>query len=391
MRRHSPGQHWPYLRQVSLRSAVNPSNCRPRTWNRGATLRQSLRPPGRELRSGWYPASSAWSCWVSQRPGTCWLVLRSVSSRSPRLSPKPPTLQPHRFPQQAMAPQTAGRSAAQVAAKSTPRRSVAGSVEVLLDKADTAFRDRRYVEPETDSALLYYQSVLAQAPDNGEARQGVDRIVAVLDQRLQSAVAERRFDDAETALAQLERVRPSDPMIQSVEIRILEGQIAEALQAGRFDRANQVLRQATQAQALPADRATYWRDEIGREISRRQRAQQAAIAQKQAAEEVRPSAEMRAAGTTPGTRVDAGQQAPAFGEVTETPRPSPNPGARPQRASPQPKPPAWNRSGPARPLRRRRCPRPPRWRPCPSCDVARHSSARTTWPRPIREALKNKG
>ncbi len=217
-------------------------------------------------------------------------------------------------------------SAAQVAAKSTPRRSVAGSVEVLLDKADTAFRDRRYVEPEADSALLYYQSVLAQAPDNGEARQGVDRIVAVLDQRLQSAVAGRRFDDAETALAQLERVRPSDPMIRSVEIRILEGQIAEALQAGRFDRANQVLRQATQAQALPADRATYWRDEIGREISRRQRAQQAAIAQKQAAEEVRPSAEMRAAGTTPGTRVDAGQQAPAFGEVTETPRPSSEPG-----------------------------------------------------------------
>ncbi len=217
------------------------------------------------------------------------------------------------------------RSAAPVAAKSTPRRVVAGSVEVLLDKADTAFRDRRYVEPETDSALLYYQSVLAQAPDNGEARQGVERIVAVLDQRLQSAVAERRFDDAGTALAQLERVRPSDPKIQSIETRILEGQIAEALEAGKFDRANQVLRQATQAQALPADRATYWRDEIGREISRRQRAQQAAIAQQQAAEEVRPSAEMRAPAATPGKRVDAAQQAPAFGEMTETP-PSSEPG-----------------------------------------------------------------
>lgn len=211
----------------------------------------------------------------------------------------------------------AAGSAVPAAAKSTPHRVVGGSVEVLLDKADTAFRDRRYVEPATDSALLYYQSVLAQAPDNGEARQGLDRIVAVLDQRLQSAVAEKRFDDAETALAQLSLVRPGDPKIQSVEIRIVEGQLAEALAAGRFDRANQVLRQATEARTLPVDRATYWREELSRESSRWQRAQQAAIAEKQVAEEARPSAEVRAPAMTPDRQVDAGQRAPEFGQVTE--------------------------------------------------------------------------
>ncbi len=211
----------------------------------------------------------------------------------------------------------AGRSAVPVVAKSTPDRVVGGSVEVLLDKADTAFRDRRYVEPETDSALLYFRSVLAQAPDNGEARQGLDRIVAVLDQRLQLAVAERRFDDAATAFAQLSLVRPGDPKIRSVEIRIVEGQVAEALDAGKFDRANQLLRQATQAQALPADRATHWYDEI----KQRQRAQHAAIAQKQATDEARASTKMRDPGATPRAPVDAGQQAPAFGEVTEASQP----------------------------------------------------------------------
>ncbi len=213
----------------------------------------------------------------------------------------------------------APRSAAPVAAKSPSGRVAGGSVEVLLDKADTAFRDRRYVEPETDSALLYYRSVLAQAPDNGEARQGLERIVAVLDQRLQSAVADRRFDDAATAIAQLSLVRPGDPKIRSVEVRIVEGQVSEALDAGKFDRANQLLRQS--AQALPADRASYWRDEV----SRRQRAQQAAIAQKQAADVARASAELRATGATPITPLGDPQQTRSRGEVTGAPQSFPEP------------------------------------------------------------------
>jgi len=213
----------------------------------------------------------------------------------------------------------APRSAAPVAAKSPSGRVAGGSVEVLLDKADTAFRDRRYVEPETDSALLYYRSVLAQAPDNGEARQGLERIVAVLDQRLQSSVADRRFDDAATAIAQLSLVRPGDPKIRSAEIRVVEGQVSEALDAGKFDRANQLLRQS--AQALPADRASYWRDEI----SRRQRAQQAAIAQKQAADAARASAELRTTAATPTTPLGAPQQTRSRGEVTGAPQSFPEP------------------------------------------------------------------
>lgn len=155
-------------------------------------------------------------------------------------------------------------SPAPVAASPVPDRIEHGSVEDLLDKAATAFLERRYVEPDSDSALLYYRSVLAQAPGNGEAREGLDRVAAILDERLQSALAERRFDDAANTVAQLARVRPDDPKVQSAATRIVEGQIAAALDAGRTDRASQLLRQAAQARALPADRTTYWRDEITR-------------------------------------------------------------------------------------------------------------------------------
>ncbi len=160
----------------------------------------------------------------------------------------------------AIAPDTAPVAAT----SASPARVEQGSIEELLDKAGAAFRERRYVEPSSDSAYLYYRSVLAQAPDNGEAREGMQRVAAILDQRLQSALAERRFDDAETALAQLTLVRPADPGSQAAATRIVEGQIAAALDAARIDRASQLLQQATLARTLPAARAAYWREEIGR-------------------------------------------------------------------------------------------------------------------------------
>ena len=214
---------------------------------------------------------------------------------------------------------------ARIATKSTPVRVVGGSVEVLLDKAATAFRDRRFVEPETDSALLYYRSVLAQAPDNGEARQGLDRIFAVLDQRLQAAVTERRFDDAATAISQISLVRPGDPSLRSASASVAEGQVAAALDAGKTDRASELLRQATQAQVLPADRANYWRDEI----SRRQRAQQAAFVQKSTADAARALSDSRAPVVAPDAPPTAATSAPAFGEPDATQRPLAEPEREP--------------------------------------------------------------
>jgi TonB family protein len=210
---------------------------------------------------------------------------------------------------------------APVAASPVPDRIERGSIEDLLDKAATAFLERRYVEPETDSALLYYRSVLAQAPGNGEAREGLDRVAAVLDERLQSALAERRFDDAATTVAQFARVRPGDPKVQSAAISIVEGRIAAALDAGKTDRASALVRQAAQAGTLPAERTTYWRDEITRRQggTRVNQRAQTASAQRQTVEVERWLAQARAVGVTTATALAAVPTASTRVDATPAP------------------------------------------------------------------------
>ncbi|MBL0898659.1 MAG: TauD/TfdA family dioxygenase [Reyranella sp.] len=53
-------------------------------------------------------------------------------------------------------------------------------IEQRLAQARTAIRDKRYIDPENDNALLHYRNVLAIDPENGEARQGIDRLAEVL-------------------------------------------------------------------------------------------------------------------------------------------------------------------------------------------------------------------
>jgi TonB family protein len=190
-------------------------------------------------------------------------------------------------------------------AERAPDRVETGSIEALLDKAEIAFRERRYTEPAADSALLYYRSVQAQAPDNGEAREGLERVRSVLDSRLQSALAERRFDDAAAAMAQLALIQPADARLAPLAARIADTQIAAAFENGKIERASQLLRQATLARTLPSDRSTYWRDEINR--------RQGAARVQQAADAERRLAEARAPGvSTAAVAPAATGQAPAL-------------------------------------------------------------------------------
>ena len=149
---------------------------------------------------------------------------------------------------------------------------VEGSVDELLDRARAAFRDRRYTDPATDSALTYFRSVLAQDPQNGEAIEGLARIAAVLEERLQSALSERRTDDAAAILGHLRLAKPDDARLAALGAEVVESQLAAAVESGALDRANQLLRNAEAARRLPTDRAEYWRERInGRQLDARAR------------------------------------------------------------------------------------------------------------------------
>ena len=122
----------------------------------------------------------------------------------------------------------------------------------------------------------YFRAVLAQDPANDEAREGLQRIGVLLDERLQSELGQRKFNDVASTLAQLRLIRPGDPELAQVDAKLTEAQIAAAVDAGNLERASQLLLQASQRNTLPAPAATQWRDEIAR---RRGEAQAQRLAQ----------------------------------------------------------------------------------------------------------------
>jgi protein TonB len=161
-------------------------------------------------------------------------------------------------------------AAAQPASRDTPAPAAAtiavpgGSVDELLDKARAALGARHYTEPEGDNALAYFRAVLVQDPANDEAREGMQRIATLLDERLQSETAQRKFGDAAGTLAQLRLLRPGDAGLAQVDGKLAEAQIAAAIDAGNIERASQLLLQASERGTLTATNAARWRDEIAR-------------------------------------------------------------------------------------------------------------------------------
>jgi protein TonB len=148
-----------------------------------------------------------------------------------------------------------------------PAALKSGAVEDLLDLARTAFSERRYTDPKSESALVYYRSVLAQEPDNGEAREGLARIAVVLDERLQAALADGRYDDAALAIAQLRLTNADPARLKDSEGRVAAAQIAAALTRDNADRAASLLRQAETSGALKGEQLARFHADIERQQS----------------------------------------------------------------------------------------------------------------------------
>ena len=144
-------------------------------------------------------------------------------------------------------------------------------VDALMEKAEQAMLDRHYIDPVTGSALSLYREVLVMKPDNGEARQGLQRLSEILIARVQSALDDRKFDVAlqflETARsidANDNRLAALDEKIASLRAELGPAQILAALNAQNFDRASQLIDEAARTKALPAAKLAQLRDEVHR-------------------------------------------------------------------------------------------------------------------------------
>lgn len=141
---------------------------------------------------------------------------------------------------------------------------VSGKVDELLEKARLAMRERRYLEPVGDNALLYYRSAAAADPNSGEAKDGLQRVAGVSAARFDEAMNAGKYDEASLALANLKVAAPDDPRIGPSELRLTTAQIAKALADSNIDRATALVRQAQTSANIPPDQLTKWRNDIAR-------------------------------------------------------------------------------------------------------------------------------
>jgi TonB family protein len=171
----------------------------------------------------------------------------------------------------ASAPVTAPANATATAASAKSSAEVDEKVDALMEKAQQAMLERHFIDPLAGSALSLYREVLILNPDNGEARQGLQRLSEILIARVQSALDDRKFDVAlqflETARsidANDKRLSALDERIASLRAELGPAQILAALNAQNFDRASQLIDDAARTKALPPAKLAQLRDEVHR-------------------------------------------------------------------------------------------------------------------------------
>jgi len=105
----------------------------------------------------------------------------------------------------------------------------------LLEQADIAFAAGRIIEPEFDNALNYYLSLLGTEPDNTDAIQGVDRVVAYLQNQAEGAIFQSDWDSARAYAAVILNVRPNDARGRDLRARADRLEQIETLTARALD------------------------------------------------------------------------------------------------------------------------------------------------------------
>ena len=144
-------------------------------------------------------------------------------------------------------------------------------VDLLIEKAQQAMLERHYIDPADGSALTLYRGALLLDPENGEAQQGLQRLAEILFARVQSDLDERKFDGALQALETARSIDPNDSRLSALDERIASvraefgpAQILAAINAQSFDRAAQLIDEATRTKSLTAVKLTQLRDELRR-------------------------------------------------------------------------------------------------------------------------------
>jgi TonB family protein len=152
-----------------------------------------------------------------------------------------------------------------------PAASSEDKVDLLIEKAQQAMAERHFIDPAEGSALTLYRNALLLEPDNGEARQGLQRLAEILFARVQSALDERKIDVALQALESARSISPGDQRLAALDEKIANlraefgpAQILAAISAQNFDRAAQLIDEAARSKSLGSAKLAQLREELRR-------------------------------------------------------------------------------------------------------------------------------
>jgi TonB family protein len=199
-----------------------------------------------------------------------YLVLRQGDAplKSPPAT-KLPAVPAANDPALARTPAASGQPAAPEPA--TPTAAGDEQIDLLIEKAQRAMTERHFIDPADGSALSFYRSALLLDPDNGEARQGLQRLAEILFARVQSALDERKIDVALQSLESARSINPADGRLAALDERIAAlraefgpAQILAAISAQNFDRAGQLIEDAARAKLLSNAKLSQLREELRR-------------------------------------------------------------------------------------------------------------------------------
>ena len=138
---------------------------------------------------------------------------------------------------------------------------VQGRVEDLLVKASRAMFARHFTAPRGANALVYYRSVLAVDPTNGEARDGLRRVSHVLISRFQDAIAHGHTNAAALALATLRLAEPTNPHLGPFGIALSSALVNQALAGGHLSAVSPLIAQAAHS-GVPAAQIMAWQNQL---------------------------------------------------------------------------------------------------------------------------------
>ena len=102
--------------------------------------------------------------------------------------------------------------------QTSPRDRGRSATNSLLEQAEIAFAAGRIIEPEFDNALNYYRTLLETDPNNSDAAQGVERVVAYLENQAEGAIFQNDWDAARAYAAVILNVRPNDAKARDLRV-----------------------------------------------------------------------------------------------------------------------------------------------------------------------------